>query len=137
MARRADRPPARPLPGGATLPVALAVGLPVVGAAVDELSGPGMGLAFALGAVLGTALAAALSTRHGWWWVLTASPLLVLGVTAGAELLADGDAYRGKGLATGSAKWVVHGFPVMATAAGTAALVIVARVVRDRRGQHG
>ncbi|MFJ2191504.1 DUF6542 domain-containing protein [Kitasatospora sp. NPDC087861] len=135
--RRANKPPARTLPGGAALPAALAVGLPAVGAGIDELSGPGMGLAFAVGAVFGTGLSAALSSRNGWWWVVAASPLLVLGVTAGAELLANGDAYQGKSLATGSAKWVVHGFPVMAAAAAVAALVIVVRLVRDRRRDHG
>ncbi|MEE1788990.1 hypothetical protein PUR71_39735 [Streptomyces sp. SP17BM10] len=111
--------------------------LPALGAAFDELSGPGMGFAFAAGAVLGTALAAALSTRNGWWWVLCASPPVVLGVTAAAELAANGDAYRGKALATGSAKWVVHGFPVMAAAAGAAALVIVVRVILDGRKHRG
>ncbi|MGW2252385.1 DUF6542 domain-containing protein [Kitasatospora sp. NPDC001660] len=129
--------PARTRPGGALLPAALAVVLPALGAGVDELSGPGMGFAFAAGAVLGTGLAAALSSRSGWWWVLCASPLLVLGVTAAAELAANGDAYKGKALATGSAKWVVHGFPVMAAAAGAAVLVIVVRVVLDRRKHHG
>ncbi|MFJ8627830.1 DUF6542 domain-containing protein [Kitasatospora sp. NPDC093550] len=114
-----------------------AVGLPAAGAAVSELSGPGMGLAFTLAAVLGTGLAAALSTRNGWWWVLAASPLVVLGVTAAAELLANRELYQGKALATGAAKWVVHGFPVMAQAAAAALLVIAVRLVRGRRGQHG
>ncbi|MFG3225903.1 DUF6542 domain-containing protein [Kitasatospora sp. NPDC048194] len=113
-----------------------AVGLPLVGAVVDELSGPGMGIAFAVCAVLGTALAAGLSTRRGWWWVLAASPPVVLGVTAVAELAADGAKYRGSGLATGSAKWVVNGFPVMAQAAAAALLVIAVRAAADRRRQH-
>ncbi|MFJ7913075.1 DUF6542 domain-containing protein [Kitasatospora sp. NPDC096204] len=127
----------RPLPGGPALPAALAVGLPIAGAAVDELSGPGMGLAFTVGAVLGTGLAAALSGRNGWWWVLAASPLVVLGATAVVELAAHRDRYQGKGLATGAAKWVVHGFPVMAEAAASAVIVIALRLVRARRRQHG
>ncbi|MER7771412.1 DUF6542 domain-containing protein [Kitasatospora sp. NPDC096140] len=137
--RAAGRPGAsvRPLAGGAALPVAAALGLPLAGAAVDELSGPGMGLAFVVGAVLGTAAAAALSSRNGWWWVLAASPLVVLGATAAVELAAHRDDYRGKGLATGAAKWVVHGFPVMAEAAAAALLVIVVRLVRDRRRHRG
>ncbi|MBV6698626.1 DUF6542 domain-containing protein [Kitasatospora aureofaciens] len=137
QAARRTPAPARSLPGGPVLPAVLAIGLPAVGAGIDELSGPGMGFAFAAGAVLGTGLAAMLSTRRGWWWVLCASPLLVLGVTAGAELLANGDMYKGKALATGSAKWVVHGFPVMAAAAGAAVLVIVVRVILDGRKHHG
>ncbi|MFD5464422.1 DUF6542 domain-containing protein [Kitasatospora sp. NPDC127059] len=104
---------------------------------VDELSGPGMGLVFALCAALGTGLAAALCTHRGWWWVLAASPVVVLGVTAVVEFSANSEKYQGNGLATGSAKWVVHGFPVMAQAAAAALLVIVVRVVRDRRRRHG
>lgn len=129
--------PARRRPGRALLTAVPALVLPALGAAADEFSGPGTGFAFAAGAVLGTGLAAVLSTRNGWWWVLCASPLVVLGVTAAAELAAHGDAYEGKALATGSAKWVVHGFPVMAAAAGAAALVIVVRLVLDRRKHHG
>ncbi|MEU3574525.1 DUF6542 domain-containing protein [Kitasatospora sp. NPDC036755] len=137
--RAADRPVGhpRPLPGGPALPAALALGLPLAGAAFDELSGSGPGPAFAAAAVLGTGLAAALSGRNGWWWVLAASPLVVLGVTAVVELAAHRDRYRGKGLATGAAKWVVHGFPVMAGAAVAAVIVIAVRLVRARRRQHG
>ncbi|MFE7590535.1 DUF6542 domain-containing protein [Kitasatospora sp. NPDC057512] len=137
--RAADKPAGhiRPLPGGPALPAALALGLPLAGAAVDELSGPGMGLAFAVAAVLGAGLAAALSSRNGWWWVLATSPLVVLGVTAAVELAAHRDRYQGKGLATGAAKWVVHGFPVMAEAAAAAVIVIAVRLVRARRRQHG
>ncbi|MET8546448.1 DUF6542 domain-containing protein [Kitasatospora sp. NPDC004799] len=137
--RAADGPAGhiRPLSGGPALPAAVALGLPLAGAAVDELSGSGTGLAFAAAAVLGTGLAAALSSRNGWWWVLAASPLVVLGVTAAAELAAHRDRYQGKGLATGAAKWVVHGFPVMAGAAAAAVVVITVRLVRARRRQHG
>ncbi|MFH8387830.1 DUF6542 domain-containing protein [Kitasatospora sp. NPDC018058] len=113
-----------------------AVGLPLAGAVIDELSGPGMGAAFNACAVLGTGLAAALSTRRGWWWVLAASPLVVLGVTAVVELAGDSAKYKGSGLATGSARWLVNDFPVMAQAAAAALLVIMVRMVRDRRRQH-
>ncbi|MFE5583298.1 DUF6542 domain-containing protein [Kitasatospora sp. NPDC056531] len=113
-----------------------AVALPLVGAVIDELSGPGMGIAFDVCAVLGMGLAAALSTRRGWWWVVAASPLVVLGVTAVVEFAADSEKYQGSKLATGSAKWVVNGFPVMAQAVAAALLVIVVRVVQDRRRQH-
>ncbi|MFI2610780.1 DUF6542 domain-containing protein [Kitasatospora sp. NPDC018619] len=125
----------RPLPGGPALPVAVALGLPVAGAAVGELAG--LGPAFAVAAVLGTGLAAALSGRNGWWWLLATSPLVVLGSTAAVELAAHRDRYQGKGLATGAAKWVVHGFPVMAGAAAAAVIVIAVRLVRARRRQHG
>ncbi|MEV7600429.1 DUF6542 domain-containing protein [Kitasatospora sp. NPDC089797] len=138
--RAASRPagPERPFSGGPALPALAAVGLPLVGAVVDELSGPGMGLAFAVCAALGTGLAVALSTRRGWWWVVAAAPLVVLGATVVVEFSADTGKYQGSKLATGSAKWVVQGFPVMAQAVAAALLVIVVRVVRDRRRQqHG
>ncbi|MBD0672376.1 DUF6542 domain-containing protein, partial [Streptomyces sp. CBMA156] len=110
----------------------------LAGAAAGELSGSGTGgPVFALAAVLGTGLAVALSGRNGWWWVLAASPLVVLGATAAVELTAHRDRYQGKGLATGAAKWVVHGFPVMAGAAAAAVTVIAVRLVRTRRRQHG
>ncbi|MFJ9692826.1 DUF6542 domain-containing protein [Kitasatospora sp. NPDC101183] len=114
----------------------LALGLPLVGAGIDEASGPGVGWAFALCAVLGTGAAAAVCTRRGWWWVLACSPVVVLGVTAVVELLANRDKYQGKALATGAAKWLVHGFPVMAQAATAAVLVIAVRAIRNRRRQQ-
>lgn len=140
--RRAAGRPAAPAapprgPGAAAIPVLLAVALPSIGAAIDEASGPGMGAVFALCTVLGTGAAAAVCTRNGWWWVLACSPVVILAVTAGAELLGDNEKYKGNGLATGSAKWVVHGFPVMAQALVVAVLVITVRTIRSRRRQHG
>ncbi|WP_051837345.1 DUF6542 domain-containing protein [Streptomyces sp. NRRL WC-3742] len=139
--RAAGRPsepaaPRRALPGGPAIPAVLAVGLPLIGAAVDETSGPGMGAAFLICSVLGTALAAGLSTRNGWWWVLAGSPLVVLAVEGGVELLVNPDKYEGNHLATGAARWLVLGFPVMALAAAAAVLVIAVRTIRGRRRQH-
>ncbi|MGF1431462.1 DUF6542 domain-containing protein, partial [Kitasatospora sp. LaBMicrA B282] len=113
--------------------VLLAVVLPLAGALVDETTGPGLGTIFALCAVLGTAAAAALATRAGWWWVLTSPPPVVLAGWAGAELLGDSAKYQGsKALATGSVRWLVHGFPVMAAAIGVGLLVVLVRVATQR-----
>ncbi|GAB2714090.1 DUF6542 domain-containing protein [Kitasatospora kifunensis] len=111
-----------------------ALGLPVCGAAFDELTGSGLGPVFAVCAVLGAALAAALSSRAGWWWVTTSAPVTVLAVTSGSQYLAHHDAYHGSALATGAARWLVNAFPVMAAALLAALLVIVVRSILDRRG---
>jgi hypothetical protein len=129
--------PAAPQGGNGRKAALFALGLPVLGAAVDELVGSGIGLVFAVCTVLGTALAALVSSRPGWWWVTTAPPIVVLAATAGAEMLVHGDKYQGKALATGAAGWAIHGFPVMASAVGAALLVVVIRIARDGRGRRG
>ncbi|MDH6141460.1 hypothetical protein P3T35_003479 [Kitasatospora sp. GP30] len=134
--RRPVKAQARPFSGTAVL---LAVGTPVAGGLVDELLGLGIGgwgLLFC--SVVGFAGAAWVCSRAGWWWVLPAPPPIVLAVTAGAEYLAHSDKYQdGKAAAAGAAKWAVHGFPVMLYAMGAALLVIMVRVVRDRRSRRG
>ncbi|MFI6154898.1 DUF6542 domain-containing protein [Kitasatospora sp. NPDC051170] len=116
------------------LPVVLtAVGLPLLGGLADELGGPGVGILFALGAVLGTGTAAGLCTRAGRWWVVSAAPIVVLAGACAVEYAADPDKYRGKALGTGALRWVVGAFPVMAAAVTVALLVIGVRAVLDRR----
>ncbi|MFE4520444.1 DUF6542 domain-containing protein, partial [Kitasatospora sp. NPDC056783] len=118
---------------GAVAAALSAVGLPLLGAVADELDGPGVGLLFAVGSVLGTAAAAALCGRAGRWWVVTATPVVVLLTASGVEYLANPGKYQGKNLGTGALRWVVGAFPVMAAAVAAALAVIVARVVADRR----
>ncbi|MFE9421720.1 DUF6542 domain-containing protein [Kitasatospora sp. NPDC006697] len=121
-------------PPGRTLVPALFLGIPALGALVDEAIAPGLGLLFAGSAVLGTASATALASRAGWWWVLPACPIVVLAVTAAAELLGDGAKYRGgNSLLAGAIRWAVNGFPVMLAALAVAALVVLVRILRDRR----
>ncbi|MFD5461934.1 DUF6542 domain-containing protein [Kitasatospora sp. NPDC127059] len=110
-----------------------AVGLPLLGGIADELGGPGVGILFAVGAVLGTGIAALLCSRPGRWWVLTAAPVVVLLTASGVEYAADPGKYQGKGLGTGAVRWVVEAFPVMAAAVALAVLVIVVGAVLDRR----
>ncbi|MEV7027067.1 DUF6542 domain-containing protein, partial [Kitasatospora sp. NPDC093558] len=106
---------------GSLAAVALAVGLPLVGAVADELGGPGVGICFAVAAVLGTALAAVLCSRAGRWWVVTAAPLVVLVTASVAEYVFNGDKYQStKQLGTGALRWVVGAFPVMAAAVAAA-----------------
>ncbi|MFG3227656.1 DUF6542 domain-containing protein [Kitasatospora sp. NPDC048194] len=125
------RPQARRL--GGRLAALAAVGLPLLGAVADELGGPGVGVLFAVGAVLGTAAAAALCGPAGRWWVLTGAPIVVLLTASGVEHLSNPDRYRGKAVGTGAVRWVVGAFPVMAEALTAALLVIVVRTVLDRR----
>ncbi|MER7578549.1 DUF6542 domain-containing protein [Kitasatospora sp. NPDC097691] len=114
-----------------------AVGLPVLGGVADELGGTGVGLLFAAGSVLGTGVAAALCTRPGRWWVVTAAPVVVLLAASAVEYAAHPDTYRGRNLGTGTLRWVVEAFPVMAVAVGAALAVVVGRVVLDRRRPDG
>jgi hypothetical protein len=122
---------------GGLLAALVAVGLPLLGGIADELGGPGVGILFTVGAVLGTAAAAALCSRTGRWWVVTATPIVVLLTAAGVEYLSNPDKYQGKGLGTGAVRWVVGAFPVMAEAVAAALLVIVIRTVLDRRRPGG
>ncbi|MFI9271443.1 DUF6542 domain-containing protein [Kitasatospora sp. NPDC052896] len=134
---RGGRPAARPQRQGGLIALLL-LGLPLVGALVDEAVAPGLGLIFDSCAVLGTAGAAALAERSGWWWVLPASPTVVLATTAAAELLGDSAKYQGsKALATGAARWTINDFPVMLAALGAALLVVLVRIARDRRTRDG
>ncbi|AUG77975.1 hypothetical protein CFP65_3171 [Kitasatospora sp. MMS16-BH015] len=121
----------------------LLVGLPLLGATVDEASGPGVGGVFAVTTVLGTGAATALVSRAGWWWVVPAVPPLVLGLSALAEVLGDGEKYQdAKALGAGAVGWAVRGFPVMLAALATALLVALVRLRRaavrrsaDRRAE--
>ncbi|MFB7667309.1 DUF6542 domain-containing protein [Kitasatospora sp. NPDC056138] len=124
-------------PAGRLPAVYPAIGLPLFGAAVDAVAGSGVGVVFAVCAVLGAALATLVSSRAGWWWVVTSAPVVVLVVAVGAEYLADGDRYQGKALATGALRWVTHAFPVMAAAVLAALLAVGVRMLREGRGRRG
>ncbi|MGE7437389.1 DUF6542 domain-containing protein [Kitasatospora sp. NPDC001175] len=114
-----------------------ALGLPVFGAVVDAVTGSGVGVVFAVCAVLGAALATLVSSRAGWWWVVTSAPVVVLTVAVGTEYLVNGDKYQGKALASGALRWVTHAFPVMSAAVLAALLMIVVRRLREERGRRG
>ncbi|MBF9070668.1 DUF6542 domain-containing protein [Streptacidiphilus fuscans] len=109
--QRRDWPVARPKPG------LVLVGLPLLGAGVDEVLGSPLGLCFTLGAVLGTVWAALLCTPSGLWWVLPMPPLLVTAITVVSQLALHGDQFAGgRSLTTASVKWTVADFPIMASA---------------------
>ncbi|MFE6865767.1 DUF6542 domain-containing protein [Kitasatospora sp. NPDC057692] len=113
-----------------------AVGLPSAGAVAGELAGHGGGPLFAAGSVLGTGTAAALCGRAGRWWVVIAAPPVVLAARAATAYLADRDGLRGKALASAAVRWVVGAFPVMAAAVAVALLVVLVRVLLDRRARR-
>jgi hypothetical protein len=114
-----------------------AVGLPVFGALVGELTGSRVGAVFAVCSVLGAALAMLTSSRRGWWWVVTTTPVVILTVAFGIDYLAHSGDYRGTLLATHGLERVGHAFPVMGAAVLTALLVIVVRRVQSGRGRRG
>ena len=131
-AQRQSRPVARP---GRVAAVALA--LPIIGAAADEMLNSGLGWLFAIGAALGAALAARACTRAGAWWVISAPPLVVAAITVGAGALTDGLPH-GKGMTTTMVRWAVDAFPAMAAAEVVMIAVLAIRLIQVRRsGRNG
>ncbi|CAN3984993.1 DUF6542 domain-containing protein [Kitasatospora purpeofusca] len=124
-------PPSRP--GGTAAVLLAATGLPLAGAVAGELTGNGGGPLFALGAVLGTGVAAARCTRPGRWWVVIAAPPAVLAARAGTAWAAGSDAAQGKALASSAVRWVVDAFPVMAVAVLVALSVVAGRALLAAR----
>ncbi|MEK2490416.1 DUF6542 domain-containing protein [Kitasatospora purpeofusca] len=124
-------PPSRP--GGTAAVLLAATGLPLAGAVAGELTGSGGGPLFALGAVLGTGVAAARCTRPGRWWVVIAAPPAVLAARAGTAWAAGSDAAQGKALASSAVRWVVDAFPVMAAALLVALSVVAGRALLAAR----
>jgi uncharacterized membrane protein YeaQ/YmgE (transglycosylase-associated protein family) len=109
--------------------------LPVVGAALDELVGSGLGCAFAIAAVLGAVVGAAVCPPTGRVWVIAAPPLVVAVVTVIAGLVAGTPSpQKGKGLYTSAVRWAVDGFPAMAAAEVTVLVLLAVRVIRSERG---
>ncbi|MFD9068251.1 DUF6542 domain-containing protein [Kitasatospora purpeofusca] len=124
-------PPSRS--GGTAAVLLAAAGLPLAGAVAGELTGNGGGPLFALGAVLGTGVAAARCTRPGRWWVVIAAPPVVLVARVGTAWAAGSDAAQGKALASSAVRWVVDAFPVMAVALLVALSVVAGRAALAAR----
>ncbi|MFD4908745.1 DUF6542 domain-containing protein [Kitasatospora purpeofusca] len=124
-------PPSRP--GGTAAVLLAATGLPLAGAVAGELTGNGGGPLFALGAALGTGVAAARCTRPGRWWVVIAAPPVVLAARAGTAWADGSDAAQGKPLASSAVRWVVDAFPVMAVAVLVALSVVAGRALLAAR----
>lgn len=136
--REGARTGAAAAPGANRMPAVLpALGLPVLGALADELLAPGLGPAYAACAVLGAALAALVSSRAGWWWVVSGAPVVTLAVAGGVDYLARGDRYRGAGLGTEGLKLVSGQFPWMLAALAAALLAVGVRTLRARRPRRG
>ncbi|MCQ4083935.1 hypothetical protein NGB36_25940 [Streptomyces sp. RB6PN25] len=114
--------------------------LVVLGAVVDEFVGSGSGWVFAIASVLGAALAAVACPPAGRVWVIAAPPLVVAVVTVVVGVLAGTGSVQGsKGLYTSAVRWAVDGFPAMAAAEVTVAVVLAVRAIRSGRGgrNHG
>ncbi|GLW75056.1 hypothetical protein Kpho02_73530 [Kitasatospora phosalacinea] len=135
--RRGGRAAARGATAWNRMPAVLpALGLPVLGALADELAGPGLGAGYAACAVLGPVLAALVSSRAGWWWVVSGAPVVTLAVAGGVDCLARGDKYRGAGLGTEGLKLVSAQFPWMLAALAAALLAVGLRTFRARRARR-
>ncbi|WP_052434509.1 DUF6542 domain-containing protein [Streptacidiphilus melanogenes] len=90
------------------------LGLPVLGALVDEVSGAQLGSRFFLVcSVLASAWAALLVTRRGLWWVLPSPPLVIAAVAFLDQVLLHRSDFAGDKFGTGVLKCAVEVFPAM------------------------
>jgi hypothetical protein len=130
--------------GGAALPrtggpaltgfgaVLLIVVISMVGGCVDLLTGTGLRLAFAIGLVLGAAVAATLARRASLLTVALAPPLVYV-VASMLSVLASPGGLGGLGkLYDAAAGWLVYGFPAMAAATGIAVVIAGIRLAGSR-----
>ncbi|MFJ9605806.1 hypothetical protein ACIRS1_05535 [Kitasatospora sp. NPDC101176] len=120
-----------------------AVGGPLVGGALAQLSFPAAGMLLVGCVALGAAVATSLATRAGWWWILSCGPALVAASTTGAELLLHSARYANSvALGTAVIRSTVEAFPAMVTGVTATLVVMVYRVLRERpvrppRGARG
>ncbi|MEV5507739.1 DUF6542 domain-containing protein [Streptomyces orinoci] len=123
---------------GRRAPLLIALALPVAGAVLDELTGSALGLIFAVTAALGGALAAAVCSRSGAWWVAYAPPPLIALITVISEQAVGrtGSHGQGKGLTTGAVHWAIDAFPAMAAAEAALLAVLALRWYRSRQGAN-
>jgi hypothetical protein len=114
---------------GALLLVVVAA---MIGGCVDVLTGTGLRLAFAIGLVLGSAVAAALVRRGSLLTIVLAPPLIFM-VASVLSVLALPGGLGGAGrfydAATG---WLVYGFPAIAAATGIAVVIAGIRLAGSR-----
>lgn len=114
---------------GAVLLIAATSG---VGGVIDVLTGTGLRLAFAIGLVLGSVVAAGLVRRGSLLAVVLAPPLLYL-VASLLSVIASPGGLGGAGrLYDAAAGWLVYGFPAMAAATGAAVVVAGFRLATGR-----
>jgi hypothetical protein len=113
--------------------VLLIVVASMVGGCVDVLTGTGLRLAFAIGLVLGTAVAAALVRRGSLLTVVLAPPLVYV-VASLLSVIASPGGLAGAGrLYDAATGWLVYGFPAIAAATGIAVVIAGIRLAGRRR----
>ncbi|MBI1759435.1 MAG: hypothetical protein HYR62_09470 [Actinobacteria bacterium] len=123
-----------PRSGALTTAGALAVEsvMALAGGGVDLLTGPGLRRGFAVGLVLGAAVAALLVRRKDAFMAIVAPPLLYLLVqmlfAAGTGTLSGSTTQ----LAALLSNWLVNGFPEMVAATGLALVITLARMIARR-----
>jgi hypothetical protein len=104
----------------------------MIGACVDVLTGTGLRLAFAIGLVLGTAVAAAVVRRGSLLTIVLAPPLIFM-VASVLSVLASPGGLGGAGrLYDAAAGWLVYGFPGIAAATGIAVVIAGIRLAGSR-----
>ncbi len=90
------------------------LGLPVLGALVEEVSGATLGGTFFLVcSVLASAWAALLVTHRGLWWVLPSPPLVIAAVALVDQALLHASDFAGDKFGTSVLKCAVELFPAM------------------------
>ena len=99
-----------------------------LGAFMDLLLGPVLGLGTLVMLAAGSVLACWLVRRRGLLTVVFAAPLVYLAVSAAAAALAPTLSFSAAGIAAG----VVFGFPAMAVATALAVVIAALRQVTGR-----
>jgi hypothetical protein len=138
-ASRAERGVAAPL-GVSTGPsltslgaVLLIVVTSMIGGCVDVFTGTGLRLAFAIGLVLGAAVAAAVVRRGSLLTVVLAPPLIYV-VASVLSVIASPGGLSGAGrLYDAATGWLLYGFPAIAAATGIAVVIAGIRLASGSR----
>jgi hypothetical protein len=112
--------------------VLLIVVTSMTGGCVDLLTGSGLRLAFAVGLVLGSAVAAAVARRSSLLTVVTAPPLIYVVASLVSVVVGPGGLGGAGKLYDAAAGWLTYGFPAMASATGIAVVVAGIRLAGGR-----
>jgi hypothetical protein len=105
----------------------------MIGGCVDVFTGTGLRLAFAIGLVLGSAIAAAVVRRGSLLTVVLAPPLIYV-VASVLSVIASPGGLGGAGrLYDAATGWLLYGFPAIAAATGIAVVIAGIRLASGSR----